>query len=632
MRRIYCFDPTRRMRVLPSGTTIYGYTVSDSTPAGAPENMPETPEQSGPGENGRQPGLQADLQAGTDVSPQPDADAPAHAAQEEDTPFPEADEEQPVTPSSDSGRADENENALPADMDEDGVALHFMAPQDPGTILVAVAEPSDMHSGSLAEGWDAPSVSGASGVSGAPEPVTPIPNYGDLTEVAAVRLGGLGPALFFTTNGVECAPGDQVIVEMEEGQAFGDVASVMRMIPAHLEEAAGEDGKIRPLVRKATDKDALSAESNRNLATEALAYCRECIRERNLDMKLVDVLILHDRSKMIFYFTAPARIDFRELVKDLVRRYRTRIELRQIGVRHETQMVGALGNCGMVCCCRRYLRKFSPVAIKMAKEQNVFLNPVKISGICGRLLCCLAYEQEHYDEFYRSCPKLGKKYHTDAGVFRVLRASLFRESVTVLSETGEEVEYPLAEWNAMSPYRPNASQQQQQQAARKDRPHDRQENDGRPRKSGARGGRPVVSPTARHGGKTADDAGDGGLPEAAPMADVQESATIVVREERTVITEEGGGAVIAESRSVTAVFTESLRPADDDRDSDDDDFDEAADDASGDVSDDDGGSIFGLSPRRNTPDTARDAGGEGSRDDGNRRKRPRRRKPRSSES
>lgn len=552
--------------------------MSDSTPAGRPENTTETAEHS---------------------------DTPSAA---------------PVPPST-AVDAGEGENALPADMDEDGVALHFMAPHDPGTILVAVAEPSDMHSGSPGNGWGAPAPSAEHG------PVAPIPNYGDLAEVAAVRLGGLGPALFFTTSGVECAAGDQVIVEMEEGQAFGEVASVMRMIPAHLDEASGEEGKVRPLVRKATEKDTVSAEGNRNLAAEALAYCRECVRERNLDMKLVDVLILHDRSKMIFYFTAPARIDFRELVKDLVRRYRTRIELRQIGVRHETQMVGALGNCGMVCCCRRYLRKFAPVAIKMAKEQNVFLNPVKISGICGRLLCCLAYEQEHYDEFYRSCPKLGKKYHTDAGVFRVLRASLFRESVTVLSETGEEVEYPLAEWNTMSPHRPNASQQQQQQAARK---HDRPESEGKPRKNGVRGGRPVVSPTARHDGKLTEDTGDG-LPEAMPGGDILESATIVVRQERTVITEEGGE-IVAESRSVTAVFTESLRPADEGQGSDEDAFDDAADDISDDASDDDGGSIFGLSPRRSAPDSTRDAGGGGRGEDGARRKRPRRRKPRSSES
>lgn len=335
---------------------------------------------------------------------------------------------------------------------------------DPGTILIAVADPPKSDDGSPGGG------EGEGGDERQPtEGGVKIPLYNDLTEIAAVRLPGLGPALFFLAAGVCLAPGDNVVVEMEEGQAFGETASLVRMNPAHLLPSDG--GKLHSVLRKATEDDERAAEDNAALTKESLEFCRQCIKERDLDMKLVDVLTLHDRGKMVFYFTAPARIDFRELVKDLVRRYRTRIELRQIGVRHETQMVGALGNCGMVCCCRRYLRKFAPVAIKMAKEQNVFLNPVKISGICGRLLCCLAYEQGHYDEFYRSCPKLGKKYHTDVGVVRVLRASLFRESVTVLSETNEEKEYSLVEWNGLNPFRPNAGQQSTA-TARKQEPKD----------------------------------------------------------------------------------------------------------------------------------------------------------------
>ncbi|GHV53185.1 hypothetical protein FACS1894206_03360 [Deltaproteobacteria bacterium] len=294
---------------------------------------------------------------------------------------------------------------------------------------------------------------------------TTIPEYGDLTEVVAFRPDGGSRALFFPSGNLSCVSGEFVIAEMEEGQVYGSVVSVLRMNPAHLVQERVSDREenapgyvMKPLVRKATEKDASLAASNKILAEESMSYCRQCIRERNLDMKLVNLLILHDCGKMVFYFTAPERIDFRELVKDLVRRYHTRIELRQIGVRHETKMVGALGNCGMVCCCRRFLNKFAPVAIKMAKEQNVFLNPIKISGICGRLLCCLAYEQEHYDEFYRSCPKLGKKYHTDAGVLRVFRASLFRESVSAITETGEEVEYRLADWNKLNPFRSGVPQ------------------------------------------------------------------------------------------------------------------------------------------------------------------------------
>lgn len=207
------------------------------------------------------------------------------------------------------------------------------------------------------------------------------------------------------------------------------------------------------VARAATAEELARAAENEQLCREAREFCRRCIMNRKLDMKLVDVESLFDRSKLIFYFTAPTRIDFRELVKDLVRQYHTRIELRQIGVRHETQMLGALGNCGMVCCCRRYLRHFAPVTIKMAKEQNLFLNPAKISGICGRLLCCLSYEQANYDAFHRSCPKLGKRYQTDQGTMRVLRGNMFRNSVVVLPDGGQETEMTLDEWQVLHPHR-----------------------------------------------------------------------------------------------------------------------------------------------------------------------------------
>lgn len=216
---------------------------------------------------------------------------------------------------------------------------------------------------------------------------------------------------------------------------------------------------LRPILRVATEYDLEHAMSNELLSREASNYCKECIKARELDMKLVDVEVFFDLSKFIFYFTAPARIDFRELVKDLVKHYRTRIELRQIGVRHETQMIGAVGNCGMVCCCRRFLRKFAPVTIKMAKEQNLFLNPAKISGICGRLLCCLSYEQENYEEFHRRCPRLGKKYMTSKGPIKVMRANMFRNSLIAYSETGEELEIPLEEWQDMEVRRSDSSQQ-----------------------------------------------------------------------------------------------------------------------------------------------------------------------------
>ncbi len=277
----------------------------------------------------------------------------------------------------------------------------------------------------------------------------------DSALVVGVKFRQYGPVYFFTANGHPVQTASKVLVETEHGPGLAQVMAKRRLrLP--LPTLRGENGTeifIKPISGMAGPEDIAASADNHILASSALLHCKECIRERNLDMKLVDVEVLHNRSKIIFYFTAPSRIDFRELVKDLVRTYRTRIELRQIGVRHETQMLGALGNCGMACCCRRYLRRFAPVTIKMAKEQNLFLNPTKLSGICGRLLCCLSYEQENYEEFHRNCPKTGKKYNTDKGQLKVMRANLFKQSITVASEGGEEMEFSLEEWHDLRPQR-----------------------------------------------------------------------------------------------------------------------------------------------------------------------------------
>jgi cell fate regulator YaaT (PSP1 superfamily) len=263
-----------------------------------------------------------------------------------------------------------------------------------------------------------------------------------------IRLRKTGQVFFFSDEEHTVRIGSKVIVELEHGSALGEIDSINYGIAPPLMK---EDGTqvIGKVVRLATAQDIALHTENSSLCAEASAFCKSCIRQRKLDMKLVDVEVLHDRSKIIFYFTAPARIDFRELVKDLVRNYRTRIELRQIGVRHETQMVGGIGNCGMVCCCHKYLRKFAPVTIKMAKEQNLFLNPAKLSGMCGRLLCCLSFEQGNYEEFNRRCPKLGKKYTTDSGTVKVLRTNMFNQSIVVLSEGGEEKNLTLEEWDTL---------------------------------------------------------------------------------------------------------------------------------------------------------------------------------------
>ncbi|MDR2604682.1 MAG: hypothetical protein LBC55_04935 [Desulfovibrio sp.] len=271
-----------------------------------------------------------------------------------------------------------------------------------------------------------------------------------------VRLRRGGQVYFFPDEGLAARPGDHVLVDTEQGRALGTVDSVL---PAGVSLPPGDDGNALPGVLSgiAAAEDIARDAENSILASEAAAFCKSCIKRRNLDMKLVDVDVLHNRSKIIFYFTAPSRIDFRELVKDLVHNYRTRIELRQIGVRHETQMVGALGNCGMVCCCHRYLRKFAPVTIRMAKEQNLFLNPVKLSGMCGRLLCCLSFEQENYEEFNRRCPKPGKKYATATGLMKILRVNMLSRSIAALSEEGEEKEFSLEDWENMKPQRAEGS-------------------------------------------------------------------------------------------------------------------------------------------------------------------------------
>ncbi len=265
-----------------------------------------------------------------------------------------------------------------------------------------------------------------------------------MAQYVGVSFKRQGQIYFFLASPFVLSLHDKVLVKTEEGIGFGEIVAIREDIP----EGVDPD-TVKPIYRPANQEDQDISLENQTLARDARKFCQQCVARLNLDMKLVDVEVYFDKSKMIFFFTAPGRVDFRELVKDLVRNYRTRIELRQIGVRHETQMIGALGNCGQVCCCRRYLRRFEPVTIKMAKDQNLFLNPAKISGVCGRLLCCLAYEKDNYSDFQRRAPKIGRKYNTSQGVMRTLRTNMFRDSVSVLSESGEELDFSLTDWNAI---------------------------------------------------------------------------------------------------------------------------------------------------------------------------------------
>ncbi|WP_147821049.1 PSP1 domain-containing protein [Salidesulfovibrio onnuriiensis] len=262
-----------------------------------------------------------------------------------------------------------------------------------------------------------------------------------MSQILGVKFNDYSQVYYFSSGPFVVREGQHVIVKTDQGMGLGKVVMI-RQAPLEGEET--EDHK--PIYRLANDEDMEAVAENDALSRDAHKFCRECIIKHELGMKLVDVEVFFDRSKMIFYFTAPGRIDFRELIKDLVKEYRTRIELRQIGVRHETQMLGAIGNCGQLCCCRRFMRKFVPVTIKMAKEQNLFLNPTKISGICGRLLCCLSFEQDSYEEFHRECPKIGKKYTTSYGRAKVLRSNFFKKTLSLFFEGGEEREISLDEW------------------------------------------------------------------------------------------------------------------------------------------------------------------------------------------
>jgi cell fate regulator YaaT (PSP1 superfamily) len=311
-----------------------------------------------------------------------------------------------------------------------------------------------------------------------------------MSHILGVKFTDYGQVYFFSSGAFVVEEGQEVIVRTEQGMGLGKVVSV---------EPSEEDasGVYTPIYRLANEEDQKTRKENDDLARDAFRFCRKCVSRRELEMKLVDVEVFFDRSKMIFYFTSPGRIDFRELIKDLVREYRTRIELRQIGVRHETQMLGALGNCGQMCCCRRFMRKFVPVTIKMAKEQNLFLNPTKISGICGRLLCCLSFEQDAYEQFHKECPKTGKRFQTSLGMARVIRSNFFKKTVTAFMDDGSEKELTLDEWQEIVNKPPSEETLAAQEAsARPPRGRTPSRSTGRPRQQRPQPGREENPPSA----------------------------------------------------------------------------------------------------------------------------------------
>ena len=249
-----------------------------------------------------------------------------------------------------------------------------------------------------------------------------------MTKVIGVRFRQAGKIYFFSPGKLHIKQGDKVIVETARGVEFGSVVSGPK-------EVADETimQPLKSVIRVATEEDKRNEERNREKEKEAFDVCLEMIRKHELDMKLINAEYTFDNNKVLFYFTAEGRIDFRELVKDLAAVFRTRIELRQIGVRDETKIRGGIGICGRPLCCHTYLSEFAPVSIKMAKEQNLSLNPTKISGVCGRLMCCLTNEEETYEELNSHLPAIGDFVTTPDGLKgEVQSVSVLRQLVKVV--------------------------------------------------------------------------------------------------------------------------------------------------------------------------------------------------------
>lgn len=255
--------------------------------------------------------------------------------------------------------------------------------------------------------------------------------------VVGVKVRPSGRILSFDAAGTEPVPGDLVVVSTERGEELGEVVSEgEERTEAELER------KLKPILRLANEKDLERAEDFRDKEAKAMRRFRELVGESGLDMKPVDVEYMFDGGKVIFYFTAEERVDFRDLVKDLANEFKCRVDMRQIGVRDEARMVGGVGHCGQQLCCVRFGGEFEPVSIRMAKMQDLPLNPLKISGLCGRLMCCLRYEYDAYKDFKSRAPKVGAKIEAPGGEARVVSLDAPRERVT-LDLQGNRITVPL---------------------------------------------------------------------------------------------------------------------------------------------------------------------------------------------
>lgn len=256
-----------------------------------------------------------------------------------------------------------------------------------------------------------------------------------MPKVVGVRFRQTGKSYHFSPGDFSLHRGDSVIVETVKGVEIGTVSDEIIDIPENMIQH-----ELKPVLRPADKNDMAKAGANKKNETEAFVICKEKIAQRGLEMDLVDVEFAFDDSKIIFYFTADGRVDFRDLVKDLAGIFRNRIELRQIGVRDEAKMVGGMGICGRELCCSSFLNEFMPVSIKMAKEQNLSMNPAKISGACGRLMCCLKYEHEAYEDAISRMPKPGTAVDTPEGKGVIDGINLLKETVTVKLDKGDETD------------------------------------------------------------------------------------------------------------------------------------------------------------------------------------------------
>lgn len=264
--------------------------------------------------------------------------------------------------------------------------------------------------------------------------------------VVGVRFKKAGKIYYFDPQAHPVGKNDYVIVETARGIEFGKAVTDKKQVSEHDVVLP-----LKKIVRIANLDDKQNVEENKKAAKEAYEICSKKIAEHQLDMKLVDVEYTFDRNKVIFYFTADGRIDFRELVKDLASIFRTRIELRQIGVRDEAKMLGGIGPCGRMLCCSTFLGDFEPVSIKMAKDQNLSLNPTKISGLCGRLMCCLKYENDEYETAKAELPDVGEMIRTPNGSGKVIGLNIL-ERILQVELSGQEriLEYTLEEITAQS--------------------------------------------------------------------------------------------------------------------------------------------------------------------------------------